>query len=670
MNENIMPAAILLSVFLAGLARQAAAAPLHYWNFDQAAGNYSDVADGSNAAVPGPGIVRTNGLVGSGAMLLNNVSNCYATAGATGYSVSNGITVEALIRWSPATGWSASADVDTVVRKEEGANRILLAFQPNGAEADTLAWGLNVGGNQRELDLPLDGADGRPTLDEATNGTHHIAATYDKATGLKALYWDGVLLYSSNYAAGAFIDTSGTNQSFTIGNVNPNNSEAFSGLLDEVAFYDYALTSAEIGAHYTNAQGGSGYFYIPAPVALPATNVATTSFHANWQAVTGATNYFLDVALDSSFAFLLGGYSNLAAGSVLTYAVTGLSGGGIYHYRVRAQSPDGFSSANSGTVSVETPYVALSPVHYWNFDQDAGNFPDIADGSNAAAPGPGVARTNGLVGSGAIYLNNVSNCYALAGSAGYTVTNGITVEALVRWTPAAGWSATSADYETIARKEEGAKRILLAFQPNGAATDTLAWGLNVGGTQSELDMPLDGLAGRPSLAQASNGVHHVVATYDKASGIKAIYWDGTLVYSVSFAAGSVIDTSGSANQFTIGNSTANNTESFNGSLDEIVFYDQALSAAEVADHFANAQQGFGYFSAPEPEILAVARSAGGAVSLTVSNMVVASTNRVTSSSGPPWTWTTSATYVATGLVHTVAAPATNTVEWLRIETQR
>jgi hypothetical protein len=662
---------MLLAVFAAGFTHSAAAAPLHYWNLDQAAGNFPDVADGSNAAVPGPGIVRTNGLVGSGAMLLNNANNNYATAGADGYAVTNGITVEALVRWAPAAGWSASADVDTVVRKEEGNNRILLAFQPNEAAADTLAWGLNVSGVQRELDLPLDGVDGRPTFEEATNGVHHIVATYDKATGLKAIYWDGVLLFSSNYVAASVIDTSGTNQSFTIGNVNPFNSEAFSGLLDEIAFYDYALTAAEIGAHYSNALGDSSYFYIPAPLALPATNVATTSFHANWQVVAGATNYFLDVSLDSSFAFLLGAYSNRAVGAVLTYPVTGPSEGGIYYYRVRAQSAEGFSSANSGVVSVETPYTALSPVHYWNYDQEAGNFPDIADGSNSGVPGPGIVRTNGLIGSGAVYYGNITSAYVVAGTSGYGVTNGIAVEALLRWSPPTNWP-TSGDFDTIVRKEEGGNRILLAFQPNGASADTLAWGLNVGGAYGELDMPLDGSNGRPTFVQATNGLHHIVATYDVTSGLKQLYWDGALVFQAAFATNSSVNTAGAANQFVVGNANANGGEAFNGFIDEAAFYDKSLSAAQAASHYAKVQQGKNYYAPllDDPEFLGFTLPIAGMVTLSISNLELNATNLLAVSFGDFGVWSTSVVFVATGGVHSIAAMATNGLQVFRLETWR
>ena len=57
---------------------------------------------------------------------------------------------------------------------------------------------LTIGGVYSELDMPLDGQSGRPLLADLENGQpHHVAATYNSATGLKAIFIDGVLRFSS-----------------------------------------------------------------------------------------------------------------------------------------------------------------------------------------------------------------------------------------------------------------------------------------------------------------------------------------------------------------------------------------------------------------------------------------------------------------------------------------
>jgi len=80
------------------------------------------------------------------------------------------------------------------------------------------------------------------------------------------------------------------------------------------------------------------------PVATAATTDGTLTFFANWNASTGATGYYLDVATD------LSGYENLDVGDVTTYSVTALSAADHY-YRLRAYNASG-TSGNSNVIAV------------------------------------------------------------------------------------------------------------------------------------------------------------------------------------------------------------------------------------------------------------------------------------------------------------------------------
>ena len=103
-----------------------------------------------------------------------------------------------------------------------------------------------------------------------------------------------------------------------------------------------------------------------APVANPATFVASHSFRANWRSVSGATGYTLDVATNNSFTNYVAGYQNLNVGNALSRSVTGLSPSTTYYYRVRAYNGNG-TSGNSNVVSVTTlpptgfPVVITNP---------------------------------------------------------------------------------------------------------------------------------------------------------------------------------------------------------------------------------------------------------------------------------------------------------------------
>src|SRR5207247_5639649 len=62
-----------------------------------------------------------------------------------------------------------------------------------------------------------------------------------------------------------------------------------------------------------------------APSAQNATNVTSSSFIAIWRSVSGAIDYRLDVATDSSFIDYVPGHQDLDVGNATSRNVTGLT---------------------------------------------------------------------------------------------------------------------------------------------------------------------------------------------------------------------------------------------------------------------------------------------------------------------------------------------------------
>lgn len=91
------------------------------------------------------------------------------------------------------------------------------------------------------------------------------------------------------------------------------------------------------------------------PVANPGTSISKNSFNANWNIVSGATSYFLDVATNSTFTNFVPGYNNLNVGSATSHTITGLTCQTQYYFRIRALNDCGIS-AYSNVVSVKTDY--------------------------------------------------------------------------------------------------------------------------------------------------------------------------------------------------------------------------------------------------------------------------------------------------------------------------
>lgn len=269
-------AGVGLTVAAAGVSPRAEAALTHYWPFNESnsgTGDATDSAGGSTGTFAGQA-VRTTGIVGAGAARFNDTGSTAVTVGATGFSYTTGIAIEAVVagQWTGTTG-----NYDEIFRKEDGNNRILFCLQNDGnnpgavpavAAGPVLSFGLFVGGVYNELDMPLDGAAGRPTVAALMNSSvHHLVAQYDSTTGRKSIWVDGTERWATNYAAGSLI-TSGGGATAAIGNIGPGGGEPFNGSIDEVAMYDAALTGAQIAAHYANVQAGQSYFATPEPGSL------------------------------------------------------------------------------------------------------------------------------------------------------------------------------------------------------------------------------------------------------------------------------------------------------------------------------------------------------------------------------------------------------------------
>ena len=89
-----------------------------------------------------------------------------------------------------------------------------------------------------------------------------------------------------------------------------------------------------------------------APNATAVTNIISTGFTANWDAVAGATSYSLEVSADD-FATQISGSPFTISAPTVTNAFTGMSAGTIYKYRLKATNASG-SSGYGNVVTVTT----------------------------------------------------------------------------------------------------------------------------------------------------------------------------------------------------------------------------------------------------------------------------------------------------------------------------
>ncbi|NCD35301.1 MAG: choice-of-anchor D domain-containing protein, partial [Spartobacteria bacterium] len=82
-----------------------------------------------------------------------------------------------------------------------------------------------------------------------------------------------------------------------------------------------------VSTRYGTSILSNGFTYLTrpsAPVMLPATDMAATSFTANWNPAAHATGYVFEAAWDESFTNIVSGYSNRWNGALTSVAVTNL----------------------------------------------------------------------------------------------------------------------------------------------------------------------------------------------------------------------------------------------------------------------------------------------------------------------------------------------------------
>jgi hypothetical protein len=92
-----------------------------------------------------------------------------------------------------------------------------------------------------------------------------------------------------------------------------------------------------------------------APSAIAASARSDSGFTANWNIVTRAIGYYLDISTDPDFLTFVPGFQNLDVGNVTSYVVNGLAGSTQYYYQVRCYDSSE-TSVSSNIIPVTTKY--------------------------------------------------------------------------------------------------------------------------------------------------------------------------------------------------------------------------------------------------------------------------------------------------------------------------
>ncbi len=285
-------------------------------------------------------------------------ANWNAVSGATSYSIyvySNSNFTQQ-VSGSPYTSNSNSYSTTGLTPSTTYYYKVK-AIGPNSCDS-----GLSSSGSVTLLCTPLTQPNtyqfGTDSSSPSTIITFSYQPTTIASTGyLTVVYPHGATptppVSGTSYSAGNSLGSgtvaySGSNNYSSISNLTPNT---------EYDFYTYAFNTTQVCTKEYNLVSplfGSFTTCVTVPTSSAASSITNTGFTANWSAVTGATNYSLEVFSDSSLNTYVTG-SPFTANSN-SYAVTGLSNSGTYYYRVSANGAAFCSSGASlaqGPISLE-----------------------------------------------------------------------------------------------------------------------------------------------------------------------------------------------------------------------------------------------------------------------------------------------------------------------------
>jgi hypothetical protein len=175
-----------------------------------------------------------------------------------------------------------------------------------------------------------------------SNCTNTITANWSASVGTINYYLD----VATDIDFTTFV--SGFNN-FNVGNVT---SYVVTGLPPGNIYYRVRKQSA-CGVSANSNVITYATLQINSPTAISATDILCNGFTANWNAVSGATVYYLDIATDPSFSTFVSGYNNLSVGNVTSLVITPLASGFTYYYRLRS------SNATCGTVATPSNVVQV-----------------------------------------------------------------------------------------------------------------------------------------------------------------------------------------------------------------------------------------------------------------------------------------------------------------------
>ena len=234
-----------------------------------------------------------------------------------------------------------------------------IAVAPDGLSA-TVTFGANAtSGNMRVQSENACGMDGGGKFLGVTivpiPSTPPTSNAYSPTCNSFVAQW-GYSNDATSYAIDVATDNSFTNilPAYNNYNVGNNRTLTLTGLAPGTTYYYRARGVNACGTGSNSAT--MSYATSPLPASTPVVTGGTNSncfngLTLNWNQVTNATGYYVDISTNSTFSSFVSGYNNYNVGYQTSNAYFGgLSTGVLYYYRIRAYNACG-TTASSNVLS-------------------------------------------------------------------------------------------------------------------------------------------------------------------------------------------------------------------------------------------------------------------------------------------------------------------------------
>jgi autotransporter-associated beta strand protein len=536
-----------------------------------------------------------NGSLAGGAAIVagGQTGNAVSLAGGASVNINNPITdLGAKGNWTVSAWVKTATPGATILTKGDGgwANGNTIFYLGDGTAGGSggIPSGVRYAGGF------FQGSTGATSV----NNNAWRQVTYVNSGGNYSLYVDGVAqpLSAGNASFGNADVGSIVRLGVSTNTVPADGTVNFNGLMDNVQFYNQALTAGQIAALH---QGARPFGSLPSSTNVSIASGATLDLNGATQQIgsltgaTGATvamgggqlvvNSTADTQFAGSITGVGGAFTKQGAG-VLT-----LTGANAY---------TGATTIGGGVLRLGTTTPASitgSAVANYAFES--------APGGVIANAGAGGAAMDGTLAGGAALVpgGHDGNAVSLAGGASVNINNPITnLSNTTAWSVTA-WVKTSATGASILTKGDGgwANGNTIFYLGDGTAGGS-------GAIPSAVRYAGGFFQGSPAATPVANNAWHQV-TYVNNAGTYAIYVDGIAQPLSPGNTGFGNADVGSIVRLGVSTNTvpADGTVNFNGLLDDVQFYSYALTPSQIAALYQGTNGG----SLPSGTAVAIASGA-------------------------------------------------------------